>query len=70
MRKINSGKSVLCGNLEEWDAIAFSRISPLGGDCHYPHHRAAGTYTGLGKQTLGEHTQKNLCAPGPRRKEQ
>ena len=44
-------------------------ISPLGGGCHEPHHRAARTYKGLGKQTLGGHKQ-NLCAPGPRRKEQ
>jgi len=27
-------------------------ISPLGGGRHKPHHRAARTYTGLGKQTL------------------
>ena len=32
-------------------------ISPLGGGCHQPHHRAARTYTGLGKQTLGGHKQ-------------
>ena len=41
------------------------RRSPL------THHRAARTYTGLGKQTLGEHKQNLMwCAPGPRRKEQ
>ena len=28
-------------------------LSPPGGSCHYPHHRASRTYTGLGKQTLG-----------------
>ena len=32
-------------------------ISPLGGDCHLPHHRGTRTYTGLGKQTLGGHKQ-------------
>ena len=31
-------------------------ISPLGGDCHSPHHRATRIYTG-GKQTLGRHKQ-------------
>ena len=30
---------------------------PLVGGCHLPHHRATGTYTGLGKQTLGRHKQ-------------
>ena len=32
-------------------------ISPLGRGRHRPHHRAARTYTGLGKQTLGWHKQ-------------
>ena len=32
-------------------------ISPLGGGCHLPHHRATRIYTGLGKQTLGGHKQ-------------
>ena len=32
-------------------------ISPLGGAHHSPHYRAARTYTGLGKQTLGGHKQ-------------
>jgi len=36
-------------------------ISPLGGGCHWPHHRAARTYTGLGKQTLGGHKQNLVC---------
>ena len=45
----------------EWGAIAFSRINPLGGGHHYPHHRAARTYTGLGKQTLGGHKQNLVC---------
>ena len=30
-------------------------ISPLGGGGHQSHHRAARTYTGLGKQTHGGH---------------
>ena len=34
-----------------------------------PHHGAARTYTGLGKQNL-EGTNRTLCTPGPRRKEQ
>ena len=33
-------------------------ISLLGGGCHLPHHRAARTYTELGKQTLGGHKEK------------
>ena len=37
-----------------------SAISPLGGGHHYPHNRAARTYTRLGKQTLGEHKQNLL----------
>ena len=44
-------------------------ISPLGGGRHEPHHRAARTYTGLGNRLL-EGTNRTLCAPGPRRKEQ
>jgi len=44
-------------------------ISPLGGGRHYPYHRVARTYTGLGKQTLGG-TNKIVCAPVPRRKKQ
>ena len=36
-------------------------ISPLGGGRHKPHHRAARTYTGLGKQTLGGHKQNLVC---------
>jgi len=32
-------------------------------------YRTTRTYTGIGKQTLGGNKQ-NLCAPGPRRKEQ
>ena len=36
-------------------------ISPLGGGHHQPHHRAARTYTGLGKQTLGGHKQNFVC---------
>ena len=33
------------------------------------HHRATRTYTGLGNRLL-DGTNKTLCAPGPRRKEQ
>ena len=36
-------------------------ISPLVGGRHSPHHRAARTYTGLGKQTLGGHRQNLVC---------
>ena len=36
-------------------------ISPLGGGHHEPHHRATRTYTGLGKQTLGQQKQKLMC---------
>ena len=36
-------------------------ISPLGGGCYWPHHRATRTYTGLGKQTLGGHKQNLVC---------
>ena len=36
-------------------------ISPLGGGHHQPHHRAARTYTGLGKQTLRGHRQNLVC---------
>ena len=36
-------------------------ISPHGGGCHKPHHRAASTYTGLGKQTPGENKQNLVC---------
>ena len=32
-------------------------ISPVGEGHHWLHHRAARTYTGLGKQTLGGHKQ-------------
>ena len=32
-------------------------INPLGGGFHYPQHRVARTYTGLGKQSLGGHKQ-------------
>ena len=35
-------------------------ISPLGGGCHQPHHRAASTYTGLGIRLL-EGTDRTLC---------
>ena len=38
--------------------LGMDGISPLGGGRHQPHHRAARTYTGLGKQTLGGHKQK------------
>ena len=32
MRKINSGKSVLCGNLEEWDGVGGGReVRGVGG---------------------------------------
>ena len=44
-------------------------ISPLGRSHHQPHHTAARTYTGLGNRLL-EGTDRTLCAPGPRRKEQ
>ena len=44
-------------------------ISPLGGGCYQPHHRASRAYTGLGKQALGGHKQ-NLVYTRPRRKEQ
>ena len=37
------------------------RRSPL------THHRAARTYTGLGKQTLGEHKQNVVCTSDPTR---
>ena len=44
-------------------------ISLLGGGCHQPHHRAARTYTELGNRLL-EGTDRILCTPIPRRKEQ
>ena len=44
-------------------------ISPLGGGHHQTHHRATRIYTGLGNRLL-EGTNKTLCAPGTRRKEQ
>ena len=44
-------------------------ISHLGGCCHWPHCRAARTYTGLGNRLL-KGTNKTLCAPGSRRKEE
>ena len=44
-------------------------ISPLGGGHHYPHRRAAPTYTGLRNRLL-EGTNRTTYAPGPRRKEQ
>ena len=44
-------------------------ISPLGGGRHEPHHRAARTYTGLENRHL-EGTNRTLCAPGTKRKEQ
>ena len=44
-------------------------ISPLGGCRHWPHWRAARTYTGLGNRLL-KGTNKTLCAPGSRRKEE
>ena len=44
-------------------------ISPLGRGHHYPCHRATGTYTGLGNRLL-KGTNRTLCAPAPRRKEQ
>ena len=36
-------------------------ISPLGGGHHYPHHRDARTYAGLGKQSLGGHKENLVC---------
>ena len=40
---------------------AFNRpgygISPLGGSLYQPHYRAARTYRGLGKQTIGGYKQ-------------
>ena len=44
-------------------------ISPLGGGHHYPHHRPARTYTWLGNRLL-KGTNRTLCTPGHRRKEQ
>ena len=44
-------------------------ISPLGGGHHQPRHRATRTYIGLGNR-LWNGTDKTLCAPGPRRKQQ
>ena len=44
-------------------------ISPLGRGHQIPHHRVTRTYTGLGNRLL-EGTNKILCTPGPRRKEQ
>ena len=35
-------------------------VSPLGEGSHYPHHRAARTYTGLGNRLL-EGTNRTLC---------
>ena len=61
--------SVSCGGTgQQWTAAGAGSecsrlgcgISLLGGGRHYPHHRAARTYTGLGKQTFGGHKQ-NLC---------
>ena len=47
------GSAVAChkGSRPRYD------ISPLGEGHHHPHHRAARTYTGLGKRTLGGHRQ-------------
>ena len=44
-------------------------ISPLGRGHHWPYHRAARIYTVWGNRLL-EGTNRNFCAPGPRRKEQ
>ena len=44
-------------------------ISPLGRGHQIPHHRVTRIYTGLGNRLL-EGTNKILCTPGPRRKEQ
>ena len=42
-------------------------ISPPGEGCHWPYHRAARTYTGQKKQTLGGHKQ-NLVQTGTQEK--
>ena len=44
-------------------------ISCLGGGHHEPYHRAARTSIGRGNRLLAG-TNRTLCAPGPRRKEQ
>ena len=52
-----------------WEQQTWVWHSPLGGGCHLLHHRTARTYTGLGNKLL-EGTNRTLCAPGSRRKEQ